>query len=343
MNKKLISLVKFLIFFSLGFLILYLLYNSQNEAYLEECKLKGIPDSECVLIDKIIADFKTIKIFWVFIVLALFTFSNYLRAIRWQTLLRVMGYESKTYNAFGTVMLGYFANLGFPRLGEIVRPATLSKYENIPLEKNIGTIVVERVVDVVCLLFCIFLAVVLGGEAMVDYIQNNSTISANQIFIFIGICMLGGITAILLYRNLLKKDSNNKIFLFIKEKIQGLVDGLMTILKVENKFLYILQTIGIWLCYFLMTYLFFFAYGPTEHLGPTAGLVAFVFGSLGIVFPSPGGMGSYHFLISQALILYGVNGFEAFTFANILFFAINIFCNIFLGLVSLIMLPILNK
>jgi len=343
LNKTFVSIIKFLLFFSIGFLILYLLYNSQNEAYLAECKLKGIPESDCNLIDKIIADFKTIKISWVLIVLALFTLSNYLRAIRWQSLLRVMGYDSKTYNAFGTVMLGYFANLGFPRLGEIVRPASLSKYENIPLEKNIGTIVVERLVDVICLLICIALAVILGGKTMVNYLQENSAIRQTHIIILLALGVLGTVAAIFTYRALLKKNSTNKIFLFVREKISGLVDGLMTIVKVENKFAYILQTIGIWVCYYLMTYLFFFAYMPTEHLGPVAGLVTFVFGSLGIVFPSPGGMGSYHFLISQALILYGVNGFEAFTFANILFFAIVIFCNVLLGLLSLILLPILNK
>ncbi len=343
MNKNLLTIVKFLLFFSLGFVILYLLYQSQNEAYLEECKLKGIADSDCVLIDKIIADFKSIKLIWVLVVVVLFTISNYLRAIRWQALLKVMGYESKTYNAFGTVMLGYFANLGFPRLGEIVRPATLSKYENIPLEKNIGTIVVERVIDVVCLLICIALAIILGGQTMVNYLQENSAISSTQIFILLGLGVVGFVSSIFIYRSLVKQNSTNKIFLFIQEKITGLVDGLMTILKLEQKFVYILQTIGIWVCYYLMTYLFFYAYVPTEHLGPVAGLVTFVFGSLGIVFPSPGGMGSYHFLISQALILYGVNGFEAFTFANILFFAIVIFCNILLGLISLIMLPILNK
>jgi len=343
LNKHLIAIVKFLLFFSLGFTILYLLYKSQNEAYLEECAFKGIPESECVLLDKIIADFKSIKLIWVFVIVALFTLSNYLRAIRWQALLKVMGYSTKTFNAFGTVMLGYFANLGFPRLGEIVRPATLSKYENIPLEKNIGTIIVERLVDVVCLLICIGLAILLGGKTMVNYLQENSAITATQIFFLLGLGIFGGLAAIIIYRQLLKQNSTNKVFLFIKEKLTGIIDGLMTLLKLEHKVTYIIQTIGIWICYYLMTYLFFFAYAPTEHLGPVAGLVTFVFGSLGIVIPSPGGMGSYHFLISQALILYGVNSFEAFTFANILFFAIVIFCNILLGLLSLILLPILNK
>jgi len=305
--------------------------------------MKGIPDSECVLLDKIIEDFKSIKMIWLFVILALFTLSNYLRAIRWQDLLKVMGYESKTYNAFGTVMLGYFANLGFPRLGEIVRPATLSRYENIPLEKNIGTIIVERLVDVICLLICIALAIMLGGKTMVNYLLENSMITSTHIIALMALGIIGGLAAIAIYRRLLKQNSTNKVFLFIKEKITGVVDGLLTLLKLENKFKYILQTVGIWICYYLMTYLFFYAYGPTEHLGAVAGLVTFVFGSLGIVFPSPGGMGSYHFLISQALILYGVNSFEAFTFANILFFAIVIFCNVLLGLISLIMLPILNK
>ena len=332
-----------MIFSFIGGLILYLLYQNQNASYLEECALKGIPESECSLIDKIIADFKTVKLIWIFIVLILFTFSNYLRAKRWEALLEVMGYSSRTFNTFGSVMLGYFANLGIPRLGEFIRPATLSKYEDIPFEKNIGTIIVERIIDVICLLICMGLAVILAGKTFIDYVISNSEVTRNQILVFLGVALLGFFMAIYVYKKIMQSDSENKMITFVQEKSKGLIDGILTVLKVKNKGLYIVQTIGIWFCYFLMTYLCFFAYEPVSHLGPVAGLVAFVFGSLGIVFPSPGGMGSYHFLISQALILYAVPGIEAFTFANILFFAIQIFCNILLGVLSLILLPILNR
>jgi len=106
---------------------------------------------------------------------------------------------------------------------------------------------------------------------------------------------------------------------------------------------FVFHSILIWFCYFAMTYVIFFAFKPTEHLGPVAGLVVFVFGTLGIVFPSPGGMGSYHFLVEEGLTLYGVGEADAFSFANIMFFSVQLFCNVLFGILALIILPIYNK
>ena len=92
-----------------------------------------------------------------------------------------------------------------------------------------------------------------------------------------------------------------------------------------------------------MTYVAFFAFAPTANLSAVAGLVVFVFGTLGVVFPSPGGMGSYHFLIGEGLALYGVNAADGFSFANIVFFSVQIFCNVLFGLVAFIYLPLYNK
>jgi hypothetical protein len=95
--------------------------------------------------------------------------------------------------------------------------------------------------------------------------------------------------------------------------------------------------------YYVMTYLCFFAFAPTSDLGLVAGLTVFVFGSLGIVFPSPGGMGSYHYLVGEALGFYNIGGADAFSFAMIVFISINLFCNIFFGLIFIILLPIIHK
>jgi uncharacterized membrane protein YbhN (UPF0104 family) len=101
--------------------------------------------------------------------------------------------------------------------------------------------------------------------------------------------------------------------------------------------------VGIWVLYYFMMYFAFFTFAPTAHLGPIAGLVVFVFGSLGILIPTPGGMGSYHYLVGEALTMYGVSGVDAFSFANIVFFSIQLFVNILLGIISLIVLPAINK
>ena len=117
----------------------------------------------------------------------------------------------------------------------------------------------------------------------------------------------------------------------------------MSVKKVDKPILFIFHTIFIWVMYYLMSYFAFFSFAPTAELAPVVALVAFIFGALGIVFPSPGGMGTYHFMVIAALGLYGVSGDNAFSLANIIFFTVNLFGNIPFGIAALILLPLLNR
>ena len=125
--------------------------------------------------------------------------------------------------------------------------------------------------------------------------------------------------------------------------VGGFAEGLKSISTVEHPFLFVLQTIGIWACYFVMLHVMFFAFDPTAHLGILAALIVFVFGSLGMLIPSPGGMGAYHFLISEGLQLNGVGSTDGFTFANILFFSIQVGITLICGILALVAMPIINK
>ena len=240
-------------------------------------------------------------------------------------------------------MIGYFANLAIPRIGEFIRAGVISKYDDINFETSFGAIVLERLVDVLMLLIAITLMVILGGPKIMDYLEANSVITTQQIIYLaiFGVFALG--IGFYIYKRLVKAQSQNKIVKFIQSKVAGFSEGINSIRTVENKAMFWFYSIGIWVGYFLMTWLAFFAFTPTANLGPVSGLVSFVFGGLGIVFPSPGGLGSYHFMVSQSLMLYDVNPADAFSFAFILFFTISIFCNVFFGLVSLIMLPLFNR
>ena len=169
MNKTLISILKYLTFFGFGILILYLSYQNFNRGYMEECALKGIPESECSLIDKLIEDFRSSKVFWLFTVIALFMFSNLLRALRWNQLLEPIGYKPKILNSLGATMIGYLANLGLPRMGEIIKPGILTRYDAVPIEVGIGTIIVDRILDVICLFFLVGIAVLLSFGTFKNY------------------------------------------------------------------------------------------------------------------------------------------------------------------------------
>lgn len=338
------ALLKFIVFVGIGLLIFYLLYKNFEGSYLEDCKLKGIPEAECSLIDKIITDFKSVKIFWILAVLVAYMLSNIIRALRWKQLLQPMGYNPKLYTTVGSLMIGYFTNLAFPRIGEFIKIGILTKYENIPFEKVMGTVFLDRILDVISLLVVISLAMLLAFGTFRDYFSAHFVAPSTSTLTIVA--LLGVIGLIGLYfvnRTLQSGNFNNPILLKVKNLWQGFKEGISSLKDVENIPLLLAYTAGIWILYYLMTYLCFFAFAPTAHLGMIAGLVVFVFGTLGMVFPSPGGMGSYHLLISQALIIYGINGADAFSFSNILFFAVTLFANVIFGLIFFVTLPLLNK
>jgi uncharacterized protein (TIRG00374 family) len=339
------DLVQLIIFTSVGAFILHLLWSSQTASYAEECAIRGIPSSQCNLLDKLIDDYKSCSPFWILTVSIVYMMSNVFRALRWQQMLVPLGIQTHFYNAFFTTMVGYFVNLGVPRSGEVARGALMSKYEKKPFEKIFGTIILDRTIDVFSLLIMLGLGFIFCFENLWSYINEKAPdLVASLPYYFAAIIALGIIGLVLLFFFLRHtSDTSNKFLSKVNSVVTGLLDGVKSIQKVQNIPLFMIYSIGIWLCYYLMNYLMFFAYPPTAHLGPSDGLLVFNFGALGMVFPSPGGMGTYHAMIMEALEVTGINSLNGFSFAMILFFTINMFCNILFGLMGLILLPIFNR
>ena len=210
-----------------------------------------------------------------------------------------------------------------------------------------GTIVTDRIIDVLSLMIAIGLAFILSFGKMNNYFKENMDLNntLEQILSFPALAIvpvIGLSTIYLTYRNwdkLLDTMLGQKIY----KIVSGFSDGIKSIKDVENVTVFIFHSVIIWTMYYVMTYLCFLAFAPTSDLGLVAGLTVFVFGSLGIVFPSPGGMGSYHYLVGEALGFYNIGGADAFSFAMIVFISINLFCNIFFGLIFIILLPIIHK
>ena len=345
MNQRAGDVLKFLLFVGIGFGILYLLYVNQQAAYLEDCGLRGVAAEDCNLLDKIWTDFRGADVGWLLLALGGFCISNLSRAARWNQMLRSMGYTPRLDNAFLTINLGYFANLGFPRLGEIARPAAMARYENIPLEKVIGTVVVERIVDVVMIGLYTLAALFVGRELLWNWIGENAVIGDRLVGLqwLLGSVValtVGGLALAWWQRRRIAASAVGQKLIGI---LRGFAEGIKSILEVDRPLVYVLHTFNIWLMYFLMTYFVLLAYVPTAGIGPGPSLVTFVAGGWGIVVPSPGGMGSYHFMTQSALELYGVASQDGFTWANICFFTINIGCNVAIGLLALVVLPRINR
>lgn len=347
MNSKLKTGLKTVGFFTFGFIVLYLVYYYQNAAYLSELVAQGEEPNGKTLFQKILTSFSEAKLIILVAVLLCFMISNVSRALRWQMLLEPIHGKTSFVNAISSIMAAYLVNLGIPRSGEFVRAGLFAKYENIAPEKVMGTIVTDRVVDVLSLLIVIFLACVFSFNDIYNYYQQNTSVSegpGNKYIVGIGIfAILIMVASYWLYRRrayFLNTKAGKKLIKIIK----GFYDGLKSIFQLKNPYLFIFHSVMIWLMYYLMTYLSFFAIDATAHLNPVAGLVVFVFGSLGFVFPAPGGIGSYQYLVTEALTnFYGIGIGDASSFANIVFFTVSILCNVFFGIIAFILLPVYNS
>ena len=371
-NNKTISLLKsifkFLLFLGVGIAILYFVYQNQEAGFQKECTFKEQYDcegkcTEISLLQKLIKDFSSTNFFWLSLVCVAFMVSNLSRALRWNLLIRQLDgggkYHPKLYNSFLTIMVGYLVNLALPRAGEFVRPATMARYEKLPLDKTIGTVVTDRIIDMLMLMMVMVISLLLQFQNIYNFLSGKSaeppkcnvplpeTATASSLplgWILLGLFISGilGLLIIYLFRERLSK-------LTIYKKIESMVlnfwEGIKTVFSLRRGDLvkFIFHTFVIWFMYFLMTFLCFYAYEPTAHLGFMAALLCFVFGSLGVLVPSPGGMGTYQLAVTAALVIYGVAKADAFAFSNIIFFTINLVCNVLFGLIAYMLLPILNR
>lgn len=345
LKKQIVNFLKFLLFLGIGLGILYLVYQQQSAAFQEECALKGVSPGDCSLIAKVANDFREADYFWILMVLLAFLVSNVSRAIRWIMLIRPMGFTPRLINGLLTTILGYFANLGLPRMGEIVRGATLAQYEKIPVEKVMGTIVVDRIFDVISILLVTGLALALEYDMILAFAEEHISLgerlgdTGSLLLWFGGFCL----AALALFWALRRRIARTRLFQKAVEIGRGFLQGIQTVRKLQRPWFFVFHSVNIWFMYFLMTYLCFFAFEPTTGLSMAAGLVVFVFGGWGIVIPSPGGMGTYHFLVQTALAIYGVSGDDGFSWANIAFFSIQLGCNVLVGILALVFLPVINR
>lgn len=353
MKKKILNALKYLLFLSLGFgLLEYLIFN-QGKA--ESGQVVGWTDFsliwETVGIgwNKIKTDLGHADYTWVTFALIAALLSHFIRAVRWRLLIRPLGYNPSVMNVFLAVMIGYFMNLVVPRMGEISKCISLGKNENIPTNKLLGSIIVERLFDVICLLILIFITFIAQIETIGAFFSaafgdsfSLDKIGAPQILLIIGVLGLGFAGFKFGPKILFNLIQNSKYFFKVKKLIIGLTQGLKSFKNLESRKEFLLHTFLIWFLYFLMVYLCFPAYMPTVDLGPLAGLSALAIGSLGIVAPVQGGIGAYHWCVQKLLTLYGISEDNGLTFAFIVHTAQTLLLIVF-GAISLVLLPVFSK
>ena len=240
-------------------------------------------------------------------------FSHLLRAERWRMLLEPSGHRGTFSNSFLSVMVGYLINLAIPRGGEVSRCYNLFKLEDTPVEVSFGTVVVERIIDVLCLFTLILISFIVEWERLAGFIgtidfsrKGSSSPSPILIIAIIGVVVV--IAAFYFLRN------NPKL----KKMLAGFKEGFVAVFRLKNKWLFIFYSIAIWTLYFLMSYTVVLAFEETAVLGIRAVLTIFAIGAIAMAAPTPGGAGSYHVLLPLGLVsLYHMDATEAWVFVFI--------------------------
>ncbi len=285
-------------------------------------------------INEIIGYFKNADYFYVILAVFIGFIGNAIRAYRWKYMLDHLGYQTSFQNNFMAVNIGYLLNLTVPKSGEISRALIVKKYNNIPFDKGFGTIVAERIIDMIFLLFFMLLSVLLQFKIVKSFILDKIPLHLIALISIFGITFL--IVFILIY-----KYSKLKVVAVFKHKISGLKEGLLSVIHMKDKWNYFIQTILIWVSYLVTYYVATKVLPETSVLSFEAIITCFVVGSIAIAFTNSG-FGAYPFLTSKVLLFYAIVESAGTAFGWIIWTS-QMLLVLILGLLSFLLLPILNR
>jgi hypothetical protein len=295
LRKGILQTLKFLAFFAVGCLLLWIAFRSVD--------FKKLGD-----------ELKQADYSWLLLSILFGLFAFISRARRWVLLIYPLGFKPSTKNAFYSLMTGYLANVALPRIGEITRCVALGKKEKIPVDQLIGTVVVERTIDFFSLLTIMIILIFTSGNQIGQFLKGSLLIPiqkrvvdlfGNAWALWVILFLLAVITLFMMIRY---KKNLRKIRFFSKlfDVARGIINGLKSITNLERKWEFIFHTVFIWVNYALMTWVVVFALESTSHLTFGNSIFILVIGGLAMSAPVPSGMGAFHYFVSQGLLI--VNG-----------------------------------
>lgn len=333
MFKKILGFLKYFVFLAIGVLVFWWIYKDEPLA-----KYKSA--------------FADLKYFWIIISLVLSVFSQLSRAIRWNMLIRPLGYNPRLYNSYLAVLIMYFVNLLLPRAGEVFRCTILSRYEKIPFAKLAGTVFVERLADFVTLILLAVVILLSQFSVFVSFFNTHPILKNNLLNLFSLRNIILGTAAVLLllmafilfswYYKKRTSDRTNTLIKRIRLIKQNFVSGFKSITQLENKWLFIGHTLFIFVMWLFMLYVIFLAYAPTSHLSLQTGVITFLMGGLAMLAPVQGGIGPWHFMVYETLFIYGIDKADGKVFALIAHATTNLIY-LLLGIIALLIIPVINR
>jgi glycosyltransferase 2 family protein len=305
LKKGIIQTLKFLVFLLVGLLLLWIAFRNVD-------------------FNRLGNGLKEAKYGWLILSIMFAVFAYVSRARRWVILIRPMGYKPRLRNSFYAMMTGYLANLALPRIGEISKCVALGKKENIPVDKLIGTVVIERTIDFFSLVTIIVIMLIVDGSKLgpflVDNIYKPLQEKLSDVFgfawIFWIILFVAGLGILYIIYHFREKLRKIRFFSKIFDTVYGITHGLKSITAIEHKWEFLFHTFFIWLNYLLMTWVVVFTIESTSHLDLADGIFILVIGGLGMTAPVTSGLGAFHFIVSQGLILvYGISIEDSLVYA----------------------------
>lgn len=327
MSKKiLLTILQYVIFLGLGIAIIIYMSNQLSE------------EDKTSMMSAI----KGVRI-WLLIPIFIVGFlSHYFRALRWKLLLNEVDVKAGTTNTTFAVMIGYITNLVLPRAGEVAKCTVLARYEKVPADKMIGTIVAERAFDLVCLVLITIAAFMFQADIIGEYANGlfgSMSGKAQSIFttVYFQVFIIVFFVGMLAFFLLLKRIKHTKVGQFI----YGLGDGVKSIFKLKKRGMFLLYTALIWGSYWFLVWMGFWSMSQLEHLPGLCALVVLIFGSIGMI-TTQGGIGAYPYLVGKILVFYGIAEVHGLAFGWVSW-TVQTGVVVVFGVLSLILLPIYNN
>ena len=331
MAKKILNVLKYLLLFGIGAFIFWKIYKGEW--------------------GKVKEALKNINYFWIGVSIILSILSQVSRAIRWNMLIRPLGYNPRFRNTFLSVLVLYLVNLIVPRGGEVARCIVLSKSDKIPFTKLIGTVFIERLADLITLTI-LSIVILISQINLLIRLYNSikevqtgiSKIFSIETLIIVIILLLVFLAGLFLFRIIIKKNSsrNSTFVIKLRELKKNIIEGIKSIANLKNKWYFIGHTLLIFLLWLFMLYVIFLAFEPTRQLSIWSGVVTFLIGGLAMLIPVSGGIGIWHLAVSYTLVIFGISIDNSEIFALIEHSTTNLIYLI-LGIVAYIWLFTLNS
>jgi len=301
LNQNLRNALKSVLFLSLGFALLFWAFSKVD-------------------MKEVFAALETANYTWVLAAFLCGVLSHFSRAVRWRLMLKPMGYDIHLSTSFYAVMWGYFMNYIIPRAGEISRCALVNQTDKVPFDKLVGTVLVERIVDMLMMAVISVSILIFQYEMLTDFLSGfmgNSDAESSSLPLILGILFVGGLTSFIVVLKNRKRLSRISIFEKGFKFMDGIWEGIRSIGKLQKPFQFIFHSLFIWFMYFMMALLIFYCLPGTSQLGINAGFTVLFVSTVAIIIPVPGGVGTFHTLVPAALLLYGISDVDANSYALI--------------------------